>query len=89
MQAAGRRTMPRPAVGVCPSASFHAPAVPRALRLCGGASGGGCLCSSRRAPQGGPIGLSRSRCAARFAVVRLGLRGYAFSVPDGHRRVGR
>ena len=40
MQAAGRRTMPRPAVGVCPSASFHAPAVPRALRLCGGASGG-------------------------------------------------
>ena len=41
MQAAGRRTMPRPAVGVCPSASFYAPAVPRALRLCGGASGGG------------------------------------------------
>jgi len=40
MQAAGRRTMPRPAVGVCPSASFHAPAVPRALRLCGGGFGG-------------------------------------------------
>ena len=36
MQAAGRRTMPRPAVGVRPSASFYAPAVPRGLRLCGG-----------------------------------------------------
>ena len=41
MQAAGRRTMPRPAVGVCPSASFYAPAVPRGLRLCGGDFGGG------------------------------------------------
>jgi len=36
MQAAGRRTMPRLAVGVRPSASFYAPAVPRGLRLCGG-----------------------------------------------------
>ena len=26
--------MPRPAVGVRPSASFYAPAVPRGLRLC-------------------------------------------------------
>ena len=75
MQAAGRRTMPRPAVGVRPSASFYAPAVPRGLRLCGGGFGGVCLCSFRRAPQGGPIGLSRSRRAARFAVVRQGLRG--------------
>ena len=41
MQAAGRRTMPRPAVGVRPSASFYAPAVPRGLRLCGGGFGGG------------------------------------------------
>ncbi len=40
MQAAGRRTMPRPAVGVRPSASFYAPAVPRCLRLCGGGFGG-------------------------------------------------
>ena len=40
MQAAGRRTMPRPAVGVRPSASFYAPAVPRGLRLCGGGFGG-------------------------------------------------
>ena len=51
MQAAGRRTMPRPAVGVCPSASFHAPAVPRGLRLCGGGFGG-MPCCFRRAPQG-------------------------------------
>ena len=43
MQAAGRRTMPRPAVGVRPSASFYAPAVPRALRLCGGGFGGHAL----------------------------------------------
>ena len=41
MQAAGRRTMPRLAVGVRPSASFYAPAVPRALRLCGWGFGGG------------------------------------------------
>ena len=75
MQAAGRRKMPRLAVGVRPSASFHAPAVPRALRLCGWGFGGACLCSSRRASQGGPIGLSRSRRAAGFAVVRWGLRG--------------
>ena len=34
MQAAGRRTMPRLAVGVRPSASCYAPAVPRDLRLC-------------------------------------------------------
>ena len=39
MQAAGRRKMPRPAVGVRPSASFYAPAVPRGLRLCGGGFG--------------------------------------------------
>ena len=137
MPAAGRRTMPRPAVGVRPSTSFYAPAVlrslrlcrggcgghafavpdvrrrvgrldfrapavPRGLRLCGGGfgeqafyirdvrrrvgrsdfrtpavsrglrlCGGGLrgvrLLYSRRAPQGGPIGLSRSRRAARFA----------------------
>ena len=40
MQAAGRRTMPRLAVGVCPSASFYAPAVPRSLRLCREGCGG-------------------------------------------------
>ena len=51
MQAAGRRTMPRLAVGVRPSASFYAPAVPRGLRLCGGGFGG-MPCCFRRAPQG-------------------------------------
>ena len=40
MPAAGRRTMPRPAVGVRPSASFYAPAVPRGLRLCREGCGG-------------------------------------------------
>lgn len=32
--------MPRPAVGVRPSASFYAPALPRSLRLCRGRCGG-------------------------------------------------
>ena len=40
MPAAGRRTMPRLAVGVRPSASCYAPAVPRGLRLCREGSGG-------------------------------------------------
>lgn len=50
MQAAGRRTMPRPAVGVRPSPSFYAPAVPRGLRLCGGGFGGHAfyICDVRR-----------------------------------------
>ena len=75
MQAAGRRTMPRLAVGVRPSASFYAPAVPRGLRLCGGGFGGHAFYNLLRAPQGDPIGLSRSRRAARFAVVRRELQG--------------
>ena len=86
MQAAGRRTMPRPAVGVRPSASFYAPAVPRGLRLCGGGFGG-MPCCFRRAPQGGPIGLSHSRRAAGFAVVPRGLRRarllYSRRAPQG------
>ena len=40
MQAAGRRTMPRLAVGVRPSASCYAPVVPSGLRLCRGGCGG-------------------------------------------------
>ena len=52
MQAAGRRTMPRLAVGVCPSASCYAPAVRRAV--CGCATGvrRARLLHSRRVPQG-------------------------------------
>ena len=46
MPAAGRRTMPRPAVGVRPSTSCYAPAVPRGLRLCHGGFGGACLAVS-------------------------------------------
>ena len=52
MQAAGRRTMPRLAVGVRPSASFYAPAVPHGLRLCGGGFGGHAFYHLWRAPQG-------------------------------------
>ena len=47
--------------------NFRTPAVPRGLRRAR-------LCCSRCAPQGGPIGLSRSRRAAQFAVVPRGLR---------------
>ena len=50
----------------CGCAAWVAP-VPRGLRRAR-------LLHSRCAPQGGPIGLSRSRRAARFAVVRRGLR---------------
>ena len=78
--------MPRPAVGVRPSASFYASAVPRALRLCGGGFGGmpSIICDGRR--KGGPIGLSRSRRAALFAVVRRGCGEYAFYICDGRRK---
>lgn len=78
MQAAGRRTMPRPAVGVRPSASFHAPAVPRGLRLCGEGFGEHVFAVPDGRRKGGPIGLSRSRRAALFAVVRRGCGEYAF-----------
>ena len=67
---------------VLPSAC--APRLPATLppcrAVCGCAAGasGGMPCCSRRAPQGRPIGFSRSRRAARFAVVRRGLRGHAF-----------
>ena len=75
------------------SPSACAPRLPSTLppcrTVCGCAAGlrGVCLFSSRRAPQSRPIGLSRSRRAARFAVVRRGLRGgHAFYICDGRRK---
>ena len=78
--------MPRPAVGVCPSASFYAPAVPRGLRLCGGGFGGACLAISdgrRRV----------TRSDFRAPTVPRGLRlcgegfgGHAFYICDGCRK---
>ena len=71
MQAAGRRTMPRPAVGVCSSASFYAPAVPRGLRLCGGGFGGGMPCCFRRAPQGVLVFHSLRQFFQMSTLIRL------------------
>lgn len=81
--------MPRPAVGVCPSASCYAPAVPRSLRLCRG----GC---------GGPAFYIRdvrrrvARLDFRTPAVPRGLRlcgggfgEYAFYIRAVRRRVGR
>ena len=81
--------MPRLAVGVRPSASFYAPAVPRGLRLCGGGFGGHAFAvpDGRRR-----VGRSGFRAPAVPRGLRLcggGFGGYAFTVPDGRRRVGR
>ena len=89
MPAAGRRTMPRPAVGVRPSASFYAPAVPRGLRLCRGGCGGLAfyIPAVRRR-----VGRSDFRAPAVPRGLRLcreGCGGHAFYIRDGRRRVGR
>ena len=103
MQAAGRRTMPRLAVGVSPSASFYAPAVPRGLRLCGGGFGGGMPCCFRRAPQGALVFHSLRQFFPdvhidSFAPHRPPARGYGggavFSrrertIAHGHARTAR
>ena len=89
MPAAGRRTMPRLAVGVRPSTSCCAPAVLRSLRLCGGGCGGLAFAvpDVRRR-----VGRSDFRAPAVLRSLRLcggGCGGLAFAVPDGRRRVGR
>ena len=89
MPAAGRRTMPRPAVGVRPSASFYAPAVPRGLRLCRVGCGG----LAFAVPDGRRrVGRSDFRTPAVPRGLRLcrgGCGGLAFAVPDGRRRGAR
>ena len=86
MQAAGRRTMPRPAVGVRPSASFYSPAVPRGLRLCGWGFGGHAF-----AVPDGRRRVTRSgfRAPAVPRSLRLcdeGFGGHAFYICDGCRK---
>ena len=81
--------MPRPAVGVRPSASCYAPAVPRGLLLCGWGFGDTPLLFPTGAA-GWPIGLSRSRGAARFAVVPRGVaEGMPSIICDVRRRGAR
>ena len=103
MQAAGRRTMPRPAVGVRPSASFYAPAVPHGLRLCGGGFGGHAFYHLWRAPQGALVFHSLRQFFPdvyidSFAPHRPPARGYGggavFSrrertIAHGHARTAR
>ena len=89
MQAAGRRTMPRPAVGMRPSASCYAPAVPRGLRLCGGVCGGLAfyIRDVRRR-----VGRSDFRAPAVPRGLRLcggGFGGMPSTICDGRRRVVR
>ena len=89
MPAAGRRTMPRPAVGVRPSASCYAPAVPRGLRLCREIFGGFAfyIRDVRRR-----VGRSDFRAPAvprSLRPCRAVCGGHAFSVHDVRRRVGR
>ena len=71
MQAAGRRTMPRPAVGVRPSASFYAPAVPRGLRLCGGGFGGHALLFPTGAAGGARLSFTTSIFFQMSTLIRL------------------
>ena len=89
MPAAGRRTMPRPAVGVRPSASCYAPAVPRGLRLCHGGCGGPAfyIRDGRRR-----VARSDFRAPAVPRSLRLcreGCGGLAFYVRDVRRRGAR
>ena len=89
MPAAGRRTMPRPAVGVRPSASCYAPAVPRGLRLCREIFGGPAFAvpDVRRR-----VGRSDFRAPAvprGLRPCRGGCGGPAFYIRAVRRRVGR
>ena len=81
--------MPRLAVGVRPSTSCYAPAVPRGLRLCREGCGG---------PAFAVPDVRRRVCRSDFRApaVPRGLRlcggsfgGLAFAVPDVRRKVGR
>ena len=89
MQAAGRRTMPRLAVGVCSSPSFYAPAVPRCLRLCGGVFGEHALLFPTGAAGWADRAFALPPCRALCGCAAGGFGEYAFSVPDGRRRVAR
>ena len=80
--------MPRPAVGVRPSAFFYTPAVPHGLRLCHGGCGGLAfyIRDGRRR-----VGRSDFRAPAVSRGLRLcreGCGGPAFYIRDGRRRVG-
>ena len=89
MQAAGRRTMPRLAVGVRPSASFYAPAVPRGLRLCGGGFVGHALLFPTGAAGWPDRTFALPPCCAVCGCAAGTSGGACLAVSDGRRRVGR
>ena len=65
--------MPRPAVGMPPSDSCYAPAVPRGLRLCGGGFG--------------EHAFSVPAVPRELRLCRGGFGGHAFYICDGRRKV--
>ena len=89
MPAAGRRTMPRLAVGVRPSASCYAPVVPSGLRLCRG----GCGEFAFAVPDGRRrVARSDFRAPAVPRGLRLcreGCGGLAFAITDVRRKGAR
>ena len=89
MPAAGRRTMPRPAVGVGPSASCYAPAVPRGLRLCRGGCGGPAFSVHDVRRRVGRSDFRPPAVPRGMRLCREGCGGPAFYIPDVRRRVGR
>ena len=71
MQAAGRRTMPRPAVGVRPSTSCYAPAVPRGLRPCREGCGGLAFYIRDGRRRGARISFTTSNFFQMSTLIRL------------------
>ena len=89
MPAAGRRTMPRLAVGVCPSTSCYAPAVPRSLRLCREGCGEPAFAVPDVRRRVGRSDFRPPAVPRGLRLCREGCGGLAFAVPDVRRRVGR
>ena len=86
MQAAGRRTMPRLAVGVRPSASCYAPAVPRGLRLCRGGCGGFAFAVPDGRRRVGRLDFRTPMVPRGLRPCRGGCGGLAFYIHDVRRR---
>ena len=81
--------MPRPAVGVRPSASFYAPAVPRGLRLCRGGCGGPAFSVHDVRRRVGRSDFRPPAVPRGMRLCREGCGGLAFYIRAVRRRVGR
>ena len=89
MPAAGRRTMPRLAVGVCPSTSCYAPAVPRSLRLCREGCGEPAFYIRAVRRRVGRLDFRTLAVPRSLRLCRGGCGGLAFAVPDVRSRGAR